>query len=112
MKTKLYKIYEIAKRCGFEVKHREYSEKVVFVFKSNESVLNCFFEVKAQNDENEKNFCENVAHAVFLISENFDAHTETRKYLEKIGGDLKQYDEIYSQVNALAWQVRGLWLSL
>ena len=112
MKTKLYKIYEIANRCGFEVKHRENSEKVVFAFKSNESTLNCFFEVKAQNDENDEKFRENVAHEVFLISEDFELHTETKKYLDKIGGNLKQYTEIYSQMAALAWQIRKFWLSL
>ena len=112
MESKLYKIYEIANKCGFDVKHREESDKVAFAFKSKESELNCFFEVKAQNDENEKTFCENVAHAVFLLSEDFDPHTETRKYLEKIGGTLQQYVEIYYKMTALAWQIRGFWLSL
>ena len=112
MKTKLYKIYVIANRCGFEVKHREDSEKVDFVFKSNKSALNCFFEVKAQNDENNKKFRENVAHEVFLFSENIDLNTETKKYLEKIGGTLQQYTEIYCKMNELAWQIRKFWLSL
>ena len=112
MKTKFDKIYRIANKCGFEAKHREESENTFFAFKSKESALNCFFEVIAKNDENEKTFCDNVAHAVFLISEDFDPHTETRKYLEKIGGDLKQYTEIYSQMAELAWQIRGFWLSL
>ena len=112
MMTKLYKIYEIANKCGFDVKHREESEKVAFAFKSNESALNCFFEVVAKNGESDKKFSENVAHEVFLLSDNFDQHTETKKYLDKIGGNLKQYTEIYSQMTALAWQIRGLWLSL
>ena len=112
MKTKLYKICEIAKKCGFEVKHKEDNEKVVFVFKSNESALNCFFEVKAQNDENEKKIRENVAHEVFLFSENIDLNTETKKYLKKIGGNLKQYGEIYSEMLQLCWQIRKFWFSL
>lgn len=112
METKIFNIYEIANKCGFSVKHRETPQNVFFAFKSKESALNCFFEVVAKNDENEKNFCENVAHAVFLISEDFDPHTETRKYLEKIGGNLKQYTEIYSKMTALAWQIRKFWLSL
>ena len=110
MDSKLYKIYEIANKCGFDVKHREESEKVAFAFKSKESELNCFFEVKAQNDE--KTFCENVAHAVFLLSEDFDPHTETRKYLEKIGAGIQQYTAIHSKITSLAWKVRKLWFSL
>ena len=112
MNTKCDRIYRIANKCGFEVKHREEAEKTVFAFKSNESALNCFFEVRAKNDENEKTFCNSVSHAVFLLSEDFDSHTETRKYLEKIGGNLTQYTEIYAQMNAFFWQIRKFWLSL
>lgn len=109
MRKKIANIYRIANICGFEVKHREEAEKTVFALKSNESALNCFFEVVAKNDEN---FCENVAHAVFLLSENLDLHTETQKYLKKVGGNLKQYEEIYAQMTALSWQIRKFWLSL
>lgn len=109
---KIANIYRIAKKCGFDAKHKEEAEKTVFAFKSNESALNCFFEVRAKNDENEKTFCESVSHAVFLLSEDFDPHTETRKYLEKIGGNLTQYTEIYSKMTALSWQIRKFWLSL
>lgn len=112
MKKKINTIYRIANECGFDAKHREEAEKIVFAFKSNESALNCFFEVRAKNDENEKTFRDNVAHEVFLFSENLDPHTETQKYLEKIGGTLQQYDAIYSQMNALFWQIRKFWLSL
>ena len=112
MNAKLYKIYEIANKCGFDVKHREESEKVAFAFKSKESKLNLFFEVKAQKSCNAKIFAANVAHEVFLFSENIDPHTETRKYLEKIGGKLTQYTDIYSEMMHLCWQVRNLWLSL
>ena len=112
MKTKISNVYRVAKRCGFEVKHREDNEKVFFAFKSKESALNCFFEVIAPKAYNSKIFAANVAHEVFLFSENMDPHTESRKYLAKIGGNLKQYTEIYSQMTELAWQIRGLWLSL
>ena len=112
MDKKISNIYRVANRCGFEVKHREDDEKVVFAFKDNESELNCFFEIVAKNDENDKKFRENVAHAVFLISEDFELHTETQKYLKKIGGNLKQYTEIYAQMAALSWKIRGFWLSL
>lgn len=109
MIKKIANIISIANKCGFDAKHRDEAEKTVFAFKSNESALNCFFEVVAKNDEN---FCENVAHAVFLISEDFDPHTETMKYLEKKGLNLKQYDEIYSGMNDLSWKIRKFWLSL
>ena len=109
---KISRIYAAARKCGFSVKHRETLEKVVFAFKSNESELNLFFEVKAKKTCNAKIFAENVAHEDFLLSENIDPHTETRKYLEKIGGNLKQYTDIYAQMTALAWQIRGFWLSL
>lgn len=112
MEKKIYNIYRAALICGFSVKHRETPQNVFFAFKSKESDLNLFFEVSAKNAENEKTFCENVAHEVFLFSENIDPKTETKKYLEKIGGNLKQYTGIYSSMNALAWKVRKLWLSL
>ena len=112
MDKKINTIYRLANKCGFDVKHREDNEKVVFAFRDNESDLNCFFEVIAKNDENEKTFRDNVAHAVFLISEYFDPHTETKKYLEKIGGNLKKYAETYYSMNDLAWKLRGFWLSL
>lgn len=112
MKTKISNIYRIANKCGFDVKHREEAEKTVFAFRDNESALNCFFEVVVKNDENKEKFRENVAHAVFLLSENLDLHTETQKYLKKVGGNLKQYTEIYSKMTALSWQIRKFWLSL
>ena len=112
METKILNIYRIAQKCGFCVKHREESEKVAFAFKSNESKLNLFFEVRAKKAYNAKIFAANVAHEVFLFSENIDPHTETKKYLEKIGGTLQQYDEIYYKMTALAWQIRKFWLSL
>ena len=112
METKIFNIYEVANKCGFSVKHRATPQNVFFAFKSKESDLNLFFEVCAKNAGNEKTFCENVAHAVFLLSEDFDPHTETQKYLEKIGGNLTQYTAIYTSMNDLAWQVRSLWLSL
>ena len=112
MNKSIDKIYRTAKMCGFEAKHRKESENTVFAFKDGDSALNCFFEVVAQNDENEKKFVNNVAHEVFLFSENLDPHTETHKYLKKIGGNLKQYTEIYAQMMALSWKIRNLWLSL
>lgn len=112
MNEKLNKIYRIANKCGFDVKHREESENTVFAFRDNESALNCFFEVIAQNDENDEKFCENVAHAVFLLSEDFEPHTETKKYLDKIGGNLKQYTSIYSELVSTSWKIRNLWFSL
>lgn len=112
MDSKISKIYEIANKCGFDVKQREEFERIAFAFKSKESKLNLFFEVKVKNSGNVKLFTDNVAHEVFLFSENLDPHTETRKYLEKIGGTLKQYDEIYYQMTALSWQIRKLWFSL
>lgn len=112
MKKKISNIYRIANECGFSVKHKETLGNVIFAFKSNESALNCFFEVAVPNDESEKTFCDNVAHAVFLISEDFEPHTETQKYLEKKGFNLKQYTEIYYKMTAIAWQIRKLWFSL
>lgn len=109
---KITRIYAAANKCGFVVKHKSDKQGIVFAFRDKDSDLNLFFEVRAKNSENEKTFCENVAHAVFLISENIDPHTETKKYLEKIGGKLTQYTEIYSGMNALAWQIRKFWLSL
>ena len=109
---KISRIYAAASKCGFSVKHRETLDNVVFAFKAKEIELNCFFEVVVQKAYNSKIFAANVAHEVFLIAEDFDPHTETRKYLDKIGGSLQQYTEIYSQMAALAWQIRGLWLSL
>lgn len=109
---RISRIYAAASKCGFSVKHKAYKQDIVFAFKDQDSDLKIFFEVCAKNDENEKKFFENVAHAVFLISEDFDPHTETMKYLEKIGAGLNQYTNIYSQVNALAWKVRKLWFSL
>lgn len=112
MKKKILNIYRIANKCGFSVKHMETLENVVFAFKSKESDLNLFFEVKAKKAHNAKIFTANVAHEVFLFSENIDTHTETRKYLEKKGLNLKQYTEIYYQITALAWQIRKFWISL
>lgn len=109
---KISRIYAAANKCGFAVKHKADKQDIVFAFKDKDSDLKIFFEVCAKNVENEKTFCENVAHAVFLISEDFDPHTETKKYLENIGGNLTQYTEIYSSMNALAWKVRNLWFSL
>lgn len=109
---KIYRIYAAAKKCGFAVKSKVDKQDIVFAFKDQDSDLRLFFEVRANNDANEKTFCENVAHAVFLISEDFDPHAETKKYLEKIGAGLNQYTNIYSKVNDLAWKVRKLWFSL
>ena len=110
--NKISIIYAAAQKCGFDVKHKADKQEIVFAFKAKDSALNCFFEVVAKNDENEKTFCDNVSHAVFLLSEDFDTHTETRKYLEKIGFNQNKYTEIYSKMNELAWKVRKLWLSL
>ena len=112
MEMKILNIYRVANKCGFDVKHREESEKVAFAFKSKECKLNLFFEVKAKKAYNAKIFAANVAHEVFMFSENIDPNTETKKYLEKIGGNLKQYDEIYSEMLQLCWQIRKFWLSL
>ena len=112
MNERLSNIYRIANKCGFSVKHKETPQNVFFAFKSKESDLNLFFEVKAKKAYNPKIFAANVAHEVFLFSENIDPHTETRKYLENIGGTLQQYTEIYSKMTALAWQIRKFWLSL
>lgn len=112
MKKKISNIYRIANKCGFSVKHKETLGNVIFAFKSNESSLNLFFEVEAENSEDGKTFAENVAHSVFLFSENINPHTETRKYLEKKGLNINQYTEIYPEMNALAWQIRNLWFSL
>ena len=112
MNESLKNIYRIANKCGFEAKHRECSDKVVFAFRDNDSALDCFFEVVAKNDENEKKFCDNVAHAVFLISEDFDPHTETKNYLKNVGGNLKQYTEIYAQMVDMSWKIRNFWFSL
>lgn len=109
---KISRIYAAANKCGFAVKHKADKQGIVFAFKDKDSDLGLFFEVCAKNAENEKTFCENVAHEVFLFSENIDPKTETKKYLEKIGGKLTQYTEIYSSMNALAWQIRKFWLSL
>ena len=112
MEKKISRIYAAAKKCGFAVKNKADKQDIVFAFKDQDSDLSIFFEVRAKNDENEKKFCENVSHAIFLISEDFDPHTETLKYLEKIGASINQYTEIYSSMNALAWKVRKLWMSL
>lgn len=112
MDARISNIYRIANKCGFSVKHKETPQNVFFAFKSKESNLNLFFEVKAKKAYKSKIFAANVAHEVFLFSENIDPHTETRKYLEKIGGNLTQYTAIYSSMNDLAWKVRKLWLSL
>ena len=106
---KILRIYQVAQKCGFDAKHREDNDKVAFAFKAKDIPLNCFFEVAAQSDEKLR---ENVAHELFVLSDNFDPHTETKKYLEKIGGNLKQYTDIYSQMTDLAWQIRKFWLSL
>ena len=112
MYAKLSNIYAAANKCGFAVKHKANKQDIVLAFKDKDSDLRLFFEVRAKNDKNEKTFCENVSHAVFMLSENIDPHTETRKYLEKIGGTLQEYTEIYSQINDISWKVRKLWLSL
>ena len=109
---KISRIYSAANKCGFAVKHREDKQDIVVALKEKDSDLKIFFEVRVKNGENEKTFCENVAHEVFLFSENIDPHTETKKYLEKIGGNLTQYTEIYASINDLAWKVRKLWISL
>ena len=106
------RIYAAANKCGFLVKHRESANDIVFAFKDKDSDLRLFFEVRAKNEGNEKTLCENVAHAVFLLSEDLEPHTETMKYLEKIGAGLNQYTDIYSKVTALSWKIRKLWLSL
>ena len=105
-------IYRVADKRGIDVKHREDNEKVVFAFRDNESELNCFFEVVAKHDKNEKTFCDNVAHAVFLFLEDFDPSVATQRYLEKIGGNLTQYTVVYTQINNFAWKLRKMWLSL
>lgn len=112
MDARFSNIYRIANKCGFSVKHRETPQNVFFAFKSKESDLNLFFEVKAKKAYNSKIFAANVSHEVFLFSENIDPHTETRKYLEKIGAGLNQYTAIYSSMNDLALKVRKLWMSL
>lgn len=123
MKKKISNIYRIANKCGFDVKHRCTEEQpdeitgiklnnVSFAFKDKCSKLDGFFVVNVPNVDDLKTFRDNVAHAVFLISEDFDPHTETQKYLEKKGFTLQQYDEINSKMTALAWQIRKLWFSL
>ena len=95
-------------------KHRISAEtgKILIAFKPQDIDLDLYFWVCFDDHENERQVVSNVEHELFLLSDNFDPHTETKKYLEKIGGNLKQYTEIYSQMNAIAWQIRGFWLSL
>ena len=111
---KISRIYAAASKCGLSAKHRISAEtgKILIAFKPKDIDLDLFFWVGVDDHANERQFVGNVAHEVFLISENFDAHTETLKYLEKIAGTLNQYTVIYSQMNSLAWKVRKLWLSL
>ena len=111
---KISRIYAAAQKCGFEVKHRVSAEtgKILIALKAQDIDLDLYFWVCVDDHANELQFVGNVAHEVFLFSENMDTHTETRKYLDKIGGTLQQYTEVYSQMTALAWQIRKFWLSL
>ena len=112
MDKKIKTIYRVANKCGFAVKHRECTQDIVFALKDIDSDLRTYFEIFAKNEEDANTFCENVAHAVFLFLEDFDPHTETKKYLEKMGGNLTQYTEVYTQINNFAWKLRSFWLSV
>lgn len=111
---KISRIYESASKCGLSVKKSISDEtgKIILAFKAIDIDIDLYFWVCVDEHANEMQFVDNVAHEIFLLSENLDTHTETRKYLEKIGGNLTQYNEIYSKMTALAWKVRQLWLSL
>ena len=111
---KISRIYAAASKCGLSVKQRISDEtgKIILAFKAQDIDLDLFFFVCVEDHANELKFVDNVAHELFLLSENLDTDTETRKYLEKIGAGLNQYTNIYSKVNALAWKVRKLWFSL
>ena len=111
---KIHRIYAAASKCGLSAKHRISGEtgKVIFAFKAQDIDLDLFFLVCVDDHANDLQFVANVAHELFVLSENLDPHAETRKYLEKIGAGLNQYTNIYSKVNALAWKIRKLWLSL
>lgn len=114
MDKKLSRIYQAAQKCGLSAKQRIFDEtgKIILAFKAKDIDIDLYFWVCVDDNENETKFVDNVAHELFLLSENFNTHTETITYLEKIGEGLNQYTNIYSKVNALAWKVRKLWLSL
>ena len=114
MDKKIKAIYAAAQKCGLSAKHRISDEigTIIIAFKAIDLDVDLYFWVGVDDNANEVQFVENVAHEIFLRSENIDPHTETRKYLEKIGAGQNQYTNIYSRVNDLAWKVRNLWFSL
>lgn len=114
MDKKIKAIYAAAQKCGLSTKHRISDEtgKIILAFKAIDIDIDLYFWVCVDDHVNEIKLVDNVAHEVFVLSENLDPHAETRKYLEKIGAGLNQYTNIYSKVNALAWKVRNLWFSL
>lgn len=111
---KISRIYEAASKCGLSVKQRISDEtgKRILAFKAIDIDIDLYFWVCVDDHENELKFVDNVEHEVFLLSENIDTDTETRKYLEKIGAGIQQYTAIHSKITALAWKVRKLWFSL
>ena len=111
MDAKLSKIYAAANNCGLSVRHRISDEtgKIILAFKAQDIDIDLFFWLCVDDHANELQFVGNVSHEVFLFSENIDPHTETIKYIEKIGGT---YNDIYSKFTDLAWKIRKLWLSL
>ena len=111
---KISRIYAAASKCGLSAKHRISADtgKVIFAFKAIDIDIDLYFWVCVDDHANELQFVGNVAHEVFLLSENLDTHTETRKYLEKIGAGIQKYTAIHSKITDIAWKVRNLWLSL
>ena len=120
MYKKFEKIYEIAEREGWKVDCCYVGEKeteVCFSFsKFSPAGKDFYFEVSVPNEDDEDNFCENVADAIYTYWEDFDVSYETYLWLDDTGhgknGAPHNMKDLYEDMQACSDMIHDLWLAL
>ena len=102
---KFSRIYAAANKCGFDVKTRFSAEtgKAILGFNAIDIDLDIFFCVCVDDHANETQFVNNVAHELFLISEDLadKIRKSAKDKTERLKSQLKVLISIYSLDNTL-----------
>ena len=120
MDKKFEKIYEIAEREGWKVDYSYTDEKETMVilsfYKDSPAGQDFYFEVSVPNEEDEDNFYENVADAIYQYWDDFDVCYETYLWLDGTGhgknGASHDMKDVYEDTQACEDMIHDLWLAL
>ena len=119
MNEKFEKICRIANSEGWTVDYSYTDEKetmVIFSFEKYSPAGRDFvFEICVPNEDDEYNFCENVADAIYTYFENFDVSYETYIWLDENGhgknGAPYDMSDVYKDTESCEKMIDDLWRS-